>query len=43
MSQLNLQKNDTVAVLMTGSMPGANLAVLSACQQWVLHPLLYQA
>ena len=24
MTQLNLQKNDTVAVLMTGSMPGAN-------------------
>ena len=30
--QLNLQVNDTVAVLMTGSMPGANIAVLSACQ-----------
>jgi len=39
MSQLNLQKNDTVAVLMTGSMPGANLAVLSACQAMGITPI----
>jgi poly-gamma-glutamate system protein len=32
MYQLNLQRNDTVAVLMTGSMPGANIAVLTACK-----------
>ena len=32
MDQLNLSKNDTVAVLMTGSMPGANMAVLAACK-----------
>lgn len=32
MDQLNLNKNDTVAVLMTGSMPGANMAVLAACK-----------
>ena len=32
MDQLNLNKNDTVAVLMTGSMPGANMAVLVACK-----------
>tara|TARA_Y100001960_G_scaffold289773_1_gene329876 strand:+ start:1459 stop:2952 length:1494 start_codon:yes stop_codon:yes gene_type:complete len=28
----NLQKGDTVAISMTGSMPGANLAVLLACE-----------
>ena len=39
MSQLNLQDNDTVAVLMTGSMPGANLAVLSACQAMGITPI----
>ena len=39
MSQLNLQKNDTVAVMMTGSMPGANLAVLSACQAMGITPI----
>ena len=39
MTQLNLQKNDTVAVLMTGSMPGANLAVLSACQAMGITPI----
>ena len=30
MTQLSLQKDDTVAVLVTGSMPGANIAVLTA-------------
>ena len=39
MSQLNLQERDTVAVLMTGSMPGANLAVLSACQAMGITPI----
>jgi len=40
MMQLNLQSNDTVAILMTGSMPGANLAVLSACQAVGITPLI---
>ena len=40
MSQLNLQVNDTVAVLMTGSMPGANIAVLSACQAMKVIPVI---
>ncbi len=39
MSQLNIQDSDTVAVLMTGSMPGANLAVLSACQAMGVVPI----
>jgi poly-gamma-glutamate system protein len=39
MYQLNLQKNDTVAVLMTGSMPGANIAVLTACKALGLFPI----
>ena len=29
MNEINLNKNDTVAVMLTGSMPGANIAVLS--------------
>jgi poly-gamma-glutamate system protein len=39
MYQLNLQRNDTVAVLMTGSMPGANIAVLTACKALGLIPI----
>jgi poly-gamma-glutamate system protein len=39
MYQLNLQRNDTVAVLMTGSMPGANIAVLTACKALGLFPI----
>ena len=30
MLRMNLQKGDTVAILLTGSMPGANIAVLTA-------------
>ena len=30
--KMNLQKGDTVAVLLTGSMPGANIAVLAAAK-----------
>tara|TARA_Y100001970_G_C14230755_1_gene858479 strand:- start:645 stop:1808 length:1164 start_codon:yes stop_codon:yes gene_type:complete len=40
MVQINLKSNDTVAVLMTGSMPGANLAVLSACQAMGITPVI---
>ena len=32
-----VQKGDTVAVSMTGSMPGANIAVLMACETMNLH------
>ena len=39
MTQLNLQKNDTVAVLMTGSMPGANIAVLTALKSLGVTPV----
>jgi len=39
MYQLNLQSKDTVAVLMTGSMPGANIAVLTACKALDLTPI----
>ena len=39
MDQLNLKKNDTVAVLMTGSMPGANMAVLAACKTLDVFPV----
>ncbi len=40
MSQLGLTSEDTVALLMTGSMPGANLAVLSACQAMGVTPII---
>ena len=39
MTQLNLKSNDTVAVLMTGSMPGANIAVLTACKAMNIIPV----
>ncbi len=39
MYQLELNENDTVAILMTGSMPGANIAVLTACNALNLHPV----
>ena len=39
MVQLNLVAKDTVAILMTGSMPGANIAVLTACKALGLHPI----
>ena len=39
MYKLNLTKSDTVAILMTGSMPGANIAVLTACKSLGLIPI----
>ena len=39
MYQLQLKAGDTVAVLMTGSMPGANIAVLTACKALELVPI----
>jgi len=39
MHQVNLQRGDTVAILMTGSMPGANIAVLTACKALGVYPI----
>jgi poly-gamma-glutamate system protein len=39
MVQINLHENDTVAILMTGSMPGANMAVLTACKVLGIVPI----
>lgn len=39
MHQIDLDKGDTVAVLMTGSMPGANIAVLAACEALGIIPI----
>jgi len=39
MQQIELKRNDTVAVLMTGSMPGANIAVLTACEALGIVPI----
>ena len=40
MLQMNLQKEDTVAILLTGSMPGANIAVLTAANAMGLIPMV---
>ncbi len=39
MYQINLSNGDTVALLMTGSMPGANMAILTACEALGVHPV----
>ena len=39
MYQLGLKNGDTIAVLMTGSMPGANIAVLTACRALGVIPI----
>ena len=36
----SISKGDTVAVGMTGSMPGANIALLSACKAMAIHPVI---
>jgi len=38
--RLKLNQGDTVAVLMTGSMPGANIAVLTACKSMGIYPII---
>ena len=38
--KLKLEQGDTVAILMTGSMPGANIAVLTACKSMGIYPLI---
>ena len=40
MLRANLQKGDTVAILLTGSMPGANIAVLTAVNAMGLIPMV---
>ena len=40
MLRMNLQKGDTVAILLTGSMPGANIAVLTAANAMGLIPVV---
>ena len=40
MLQMALQKEDTVAILLTGSMPGANIAVLTAANAMGLIPMV---
>ena len=40
MLRRNLQKGDTVAILLTGSMPGANIAVLTAANAMGLIPMV---
>ena len=40
MYQIDLTAGDTVAVLMTGSMPGANMAVVTACEALGIHPVI---
>ena len=40
MYQIDLTAGDTVAVLMPGSMPGANMAVVTACEALGIHPVI---
>ena len=40
MLRMNLQKGDTVGILLTGSMPGANIAVLTAANAMGLIPMV---
>ena len=40
MVQIGLEKNDTVAVLVTGSMPGGNIATLTALKALGVHPIV---
>ena len=40
MLRANLQKGDTVAILLTGSMPGSNIAVLTAANAMGLIPMV---
>ena len=38
--EIQLEEGDKVAISMTGSLPGANLAVISACQAMNLEPVI---
>ncbi len=38
--EINLESGDSVAISMTGSFPGANIAVLSACKALNLYPVI---
>ena len=40
MLEMNLQRGDTVAILLTGSMPGANIAILAAAKAIGLIPIM---
>ena len=40
MLEMRLQKGDTIAILLTGSMPGANIAVLTAAKAIGLIPIM---
>lgn len=38
--QVKLQSGDTISVMLTGSMPGANMAMLIACDAMNIHPVV---
>jgi len=38
--EAQLKKDDKIAISMTGSLPGANIAVLSACKSMELNPII---
>jgi len=40
LDQAGLQSGDTIAVMLTGSMPGANMAMLIACDAMNIHPVV---
>ena len=40
LDRANLNSGDTIAVMVTGSMPGANMAMLIACNAMNIHPFI---
>ena len=41
--EIGLQNGDSIAVSMTGSLPGANIAMLSACNSMGLKPIIFSS
>ena len=40
LNQAKLERGDTIAVMLTGSMPGANMAMLIACKVMDIYPII---
>ena len=40
LNQAKLERGDTIAIMLTGSMPGANMAMLIACKVMDIYPII---
>ena len=40
LNQAKLERGDTIAIMLTGSMPGANMAMLIACNVMDIYPII---